>query len=237
MISTSPSPSRSNPWLRLVKARFFWLLVALLTVIFLAPALPNDTGGEWRILLMAIVILIAGTYAAQGLARLWVIILLSLGLILLTIFNVYLGTPFYLLGPYLAVLFVTLVYTATCILSFVLRGAKIGIDHILGAIVAYILIAMAFATLYLLVERFFPGSFSGGPYAKREDRAWWKLFYFSFSILSTQGFGDITPLTLRARSIIMLEQLVAVFYIAVLISRLTVLYRPSVDEVREKKHE
>ena len=50
------------------------------------------------------------------------------------------------------------------------------------------------------------------------------MFHFSVATLTSTGFGDITAVAPFARSLSQLEQLVGVFYIAVLISRLVGLY-------------
>ncbi len=59
------------------------------------------------------------------------------------------------------------------------------------------------------------------------ERPWWQFFYFSFSTLSPVGYGDIVPATMQGRSFTIIEQLVAVFYVAILISRLTGMYTSS----------
>src|SRR5271170_2931824 len=83
---------------------------------------------------------------------------------------------------------------------------------------------MAFATLDFMLESLAPGSFSDVHVKSMGDRGWWQFFYFSFTTLSTVGYGDIVPLTMRARSFVIIEQLVAVFYVAILIARLTGMY-------------
>jgi hypothetical protein len=54
------------------------------------------------------------------------------------------------------------------------------------------------------------------------------MLHLSIATLTSTGYGDIVPLAPFARSLSQLEQLVGVFYIAVLISRLIGLY-PSQD--------
>ncbi len=56
------------------------------------------------------------------------------------------------------------------------------------------------------------------------------MFHLSIATLTSTGYGDITPVAPFARSLAALEQLIGVFYIAVLISRLVGLY-PSEDRV------
>ena len=124
----------------------------------------------------------------------------------------------------LLTLLVSLVYTSICVLSFVLASGRVSADHIYGSICAYVLIAMAFATIDFMLEIMVPGSFSGVHTQPMSERPWWQFFYFSFTTQSTVGYGDILPVTMRARSFIMIQQLIAIFYVAILISRLTGMY-------------
>jgi hypothetical protein len=52
------------------------------------------------------------------------------------------------------------------------------------------------------------------------------LLYFSFTTLTTAGYGDITPVTDQARSFVMIEQFSGVFFVGILIARLAGLYPP-----------
>jgi hypothetical protein len=49
--------------------------------------------------------------------------------------------------------------------------------------------------------------------------------YFSFTVLTSTGFGEITPTTHQARSLIVVEQVLGVMYVAFLIARLANLYQ------------
>ena len=112
----------------------------------------------------------------------------------------------------------------TFTLGFVLSAGTVNVDHIFGAICAYVMIAMIFATVYYLQWLYNPATFNG----MNADRnaPWGELFYFSFTTLSTVGYGDIVPAGRGSRSFCMLEELTATFYVAVLIARLTGMYAP-----------
>ena len=45
--------------------------------------------------------------------------------------------------------------------------------------------------------------------------------YFSFTALTSTGFGDIHPLARGPRAIVIVEQVAGVMYVAILIARLT----------------
>jgi hypothetical protein len=50
--------------------------------------------------------------------------------------------------------------------------------------------------------------------------AGFETLYFSFSTLTTVGYGDIIPVSNPARMLAMMEATTGVFYLAVLIARL-----------------
>jgi hypothetical protein len=218
---------RSNPWAHAARVRFFWMLVLLITFILAAPSLPANSRGQWEILILGAINIVAAVLVSQGASRFWVMGILILALLASGGYYICDGDPASLLVGILGILLVTLVYTASCVLSFVLDEGAVGIEHIYGAICAYILIAMAFGTLYFMLELMQPGSFTGIKVGVAGERPWWQFFYFSFTTLSTVGYGDIVPATMRARSFAIIQQLVGVFYVAILISRLTGMYTPT----------
>ncbi len=178
-------------------------------------------------MILGLINFFAAIFVSQGMTRMWAIGILAAALLFTGGYYIFDGDPASMLVVILSILLVTLAYTATCVLSFVLDEGVVGIEHIFGAICAYILIAMAFGTLYFILELEQPGSFNGVHVVLHTgERPWWQFFYFSFTTLSTVGYGDIVPATARARSFVIIEQLLAIFYVAILISRLTGMYTP-----------
>ena len=55
------------------------------------------------------------------------------------------------------------------------------------------------------------------------------LIFFSFITLITLGYGDRTPVTSQARSLLMVEAVSGTLYLAVMIARLVGLYKPEPD--------
>ena len=79
--------------------------------------------------------------------------------------------------------------------------------------------------LYALVEIVMPGSFAvKGGLSANIITEWSTFNYFSFTTLTTLGYGDITPMTERAQSLAILEAITGVLFMALLISRLVGLY-------------
>lgn len=77
-----------------------------------------------------------------------------------------------------------------------------------------------FAKGFELVAMVEPGAFQvlGAP--ATYDTMQPRFLYYSFTTLTTLGYGDITPIHPYARSLAVLESLVGVIYPAVLIARL-----------------
>lgn len=105
---------------------------------------------------------------------------------------------------------------------------RINYHRIIGAILLYLLIAMAFASLYLLIGLRVPGAFAN--LAIEDSPALTSaLIYFSCVTLTTVGYGDITPVYPLARSLANLEAIVGQLYPAILIGRLVTLQLERTD--------
>ena len=100
-------------------------------------------------------------------------------------------------------------------------------DKLWGAAASYLMIGVLWVYLYSLVEYFYPGSFGSGGVAGKYDLS--EMVYFSFTVLTSTGFGDITPLSRQARSLCTLEQIIGVLYVTILIARLAGVYPPKAE--------
>jgi hypothetical protein len=108
------------------------------------------------------------------------------------------------------------------LLQYVLRQDKITADKLYGAVAAYMMIALLWAFMYGVLQYFYPGAYAVGGTPKALDMG--EMIYFSFTALSTAGFGDITPVLIQSRFLTILEMVTGVMYVAILIARLTGVY-------------
>ncbi len=117
-------------------------------------------------------------------------------------------------------------FVLVCLLRYVLRDDIMTRDELFAAAAMYALLAFAFSYVYALVEQLVPGSFFINE-ANNPDRfvSWWELLYFSFTCITSVGFGEITPASDYARAVVMVQQMIGVLYLAILISRLMSLHR------------
>jgi hypothetical protein len=104
----------------------------------------------------------------------------------------------------------------------VFAPGAVNYHRIVGAVLLYLLIALAFVALFVFVGLLIPNSFSG---LVLEDNA--KLassaIYFSFVTLTTVGYGDIVPVHPIARSLCNLEAICGQLYPATLLARIVTL--------------
>ena len=104
-------------------------------------------------------------------------------------------------------------------------------DELYAVGATFTLVAWAFAYLFVVCQAIYPGSFTAAvdPAA---DRTWMELLFLSFTTLSSTGLSDVVPVEATARSIVMIEQLAGLAYLAIVVSRLVALtvHRPERDE-------
>jgi len=109
-------------------------------------------------------------------------------------------------------------FTAAATLAHTLQARRVAVDQISGALAAYLLLGLVWGLAYFLPESAAPGSLSIGP-VSQESRLNASLYY-SFVTLTTLGYGDILPLTAKARSLAYVEAAIGQTYLAVLVAKL-----------------
>jgi hypothetical protein len=92
-----------------------------------------------------------------------------------------------------------------------------------GAVVLYLNLGAIFAAAFALIWELSPGAFAnlGAPMRDPEEVA--AMFYFSFTTLTTTGYGDIVAVDPFARSLANLEAIVGQFFLAITVARLVTL--------------
>ena len=104
----------------------------------------------------------------------------------------------------------------------VFGGGRITYHRIVGAVLLYLLIAVAFATLFAIVGLSIPGAFRGIRFEDDSALAS-SLFFLSFGALTSSGYSDIFPVHPLARSLCNVESVVGQLYPATILARLVTL--------------
>ena len=207
------------PFARLPNA---WLLLALVVQVLSYPFLDYYRGGRVAIAGFDLVILALALRASRAgghETRLgYVLVVPATALHVADVFGLNVH------GLYAASLAAQALFHAfvvVCLLRYVLRDEIMTRDELFAAAGLYMLMAFVFAYLYALVDYWQPGAFvinsANNPLGVTR---WWDLLYFSFTCLTSVGFGEITPANDHARSLVMLQQMLGVLYFALVVSRL-----------------
>jgi len=106
------------------------------------------------------------------------------------------------------------------VLLKVFESGPITIHRVIGAIVAYMLIGNIWAFMYHFIYLQVPGSLQIPGITEYTAASPVTFLYFSFTTLTTTGYGDILPLNTLTRTLSNIEQLIGVLFPAVLIGRL-----------------
>jgi hypothetical protein len=110
-------------------------------------------------------------------------------------------------------------YAAGALITYMLADHVITRDELFAVGATFTLVAWGFAYAYTVCQAIEPESFTAA-IAPAADRSWMELLFLSFTTLSSTGLSDVVPVKDFARSLVMLEQLAGLAYVAMVVSRL-----------------
>ena len=209
---------------RLFYQRCFWLFAALVVLIGAVSFVPASDSGRLLVNSVNMFLLIA-TIAAVG--RTTVSFAIALLVAAPAVWFQYLGL-WHDSDSDLAVswMFSAALYfmTTAHLLRYVFQPKVMTQDKLFGAAAAYLMIGVLWAYVYAIVGFVYPQSYMvvGQPGRLVYSDA----LYLSITVLTSTGFGDVTPLTRQARGVCMIEQITGALFVAILIARLAGVYPP-----------
>ena len=204
------------------EGRFVYLLLTLLVYLVAAPFVAGVSRLRLIYYLFLTVVLLASLYAVRT-HRLQTVVALTLAVPMVCLVWLAFADPrpaLILAANLVSLLFMTTITVS--ILHFVFTTRVVTRHVIFAAVSAYLLMGIAWSILYALLAQFSPGAFSSAPAAGDAQPGY--FIYFSFVTLTTLGYGDITPLTPKAQTLVIGEALVGQIYMAVLMAWLVGLY-------------
>ena len=229
---------RRERWLqRAERARdAFGLVFALVIVTYVLTSLLENRGWSAVVLVTATsatsVVALVSAHARPRLVR--VAIALSTLTIVLAAIGAASGNRDWL-SLSSAVQITLLAIAMTAVLHRVVTTADVGSRTILGALSVYTVLGILFTFLYGTVERIQGGSFfegvvhpSGGDF-----------LFFSYTTLTTTGYGDLVPGGQPGRMLAGLEMMAGQIFLVTLVAGLVSLWRPGegLRRRREKRAE
>lgn len=206
--------------------KYTQLLLTLL-LLFMAYAVVGEVAAEvvLSFILMTAIVLIVRTFYLQKRAFNFYIVLAGLAFVADCIYIFFSQSIYHRLIP---ALIADVIYIGFLILSIVLmlrklfENNKVTIDTIIGGICVFLLIGDLWFLFYNGIYLFLPDAFN---YAGDELQTF-DLLYFSFTTLTTVGYGDVTPAIQLAKVVANFEAIIGVIYPAIFISRLVGGYTP-----------
>ncbi|HEY7742881.1 MAG TPA: potassium channel family protein [Burkholderiales bacterium] len=205
--------------------RCVYLFAALLLLLVLVPFLEDSSRGRIALNAINILILFAAAVAVSDSRTCFTLaLLLGASSVACQVASFAFWEPQLLLlsrGFGAALYFLTLSY----LLAYVLRREVLTLDKLYGAASVFIMLGVLWGYFYSIVLLFYPGSLAAGGTPLETSRVS-ELLYFSFTVLTSTGFGDITPVHPVARMLCVLQQVVGILFVAILIARLAGTYPP-----------
>lgn len=193
------------------------LLVVQLAGVLLYPFMESTYAGRAAFSLFGLLVLGLTVIALRVTPFLtWVAIVLALPCTALLLVSVFTGSRdlFAWSAGFEMVLYF---YAASSMLAYMLGDDKVSTDELFAIPAVFTLLAWAFAYLFVVVQALDPHGFNPGGGG---TRSWMELLFLSFTTLSSTGLSDVTPISGHARSVVMLEEVAGVFYIAMVVTRL-----------------
>ena len=114
-----------------------------------------------------------------------------------------------------------LAVAAAATLGAVISALEVSFRTILGAISVYMIIGLLFTSLYVAMDRLQAGSFFSTGETETGD-----FIFFSFTTLTTTGYGNLVPDGQPGKMFAGLEMLLGQIFLVTLIAGLVSLWRP-----------
>ena len=195
------------------------LLFTQLVGVLLFPFLEGSAGRAILSLFGVVVLFLAVRAVRQTPALTWVSIGLGIPILIITALEI--AEPenqTYLLWS-AVLLAVFYFYTVFALLRYMFFDRFVTVDELWAVGATFTVVAWAFAYSFQATQVIYPGSFTAAldPDA---PRTWFELLFLSFTNLTSVGLSDIAPVLPHARSIVMIEQVAGLMYVAFIVARL-----------------
>jgi len=211
-----------------MKIKLYYVFILLVALIILIPLFQVSLrSGIVLNALYTIVFIIVMYNLARGITKSLYLIIVGVPWIILGWLGMVLENDFWieLAGATFMVLFFG--YTGTLIFKYIAKSKEVTADTFSGAACIYMFIGLTWTGVYTAVELIRPLSFQISSDSTYQITRVSELIYFSFTTLTTLGYGDISPATSMAQSLAILEAMTGVLYMALIIGMLVGIYSSS----------
>lgn len=181
---------------------------------------PDDAFGRSVISVFGLLVLALAVVAVARTPLItWVGVLIGLPVLVLTIVDAVTGwaQPWHLWSDVAHALFYAVTFGA--LLVYMFCDDHVSTDEMFATGATFTVAVWAFAYVYSICQTLVPGSFTAAvdPDA---DRTWIELLFLSCTTMTSTGLSDVVPVKPHARSLVMLEQIGGMLYLALVVARL-----------------
>lgn len=203
------------------KSKFFYLLCSLVLYFFCTSISFDDNYRNFYLSLIFSLLIVFCVFAIAH-NRLLIISTFILGGASLSchwIINLDHPDTYVYIILYLSNILFLMTITYSVLYS-ITKHSIITADSLFGAICGYFLVGFIWSFIYLLIATVNPDAFSKQMITASMHDTAQHFFYFSFTTMTTLGYGDILPISSFARTCAWLEAVAGQIYLAVWISQL-----------------
>ena len=107
-------------------------------------------------------------------------------------------------------------YVSYAMIQYLFHDDRVTRDELFATGAAFTVVAWGFAYVFSGVHALQDSTAFTSP----GEVGWFELLFLSFANLTSVGLSDVLPVTEHARSVVMVEQVVGVLYVALVVARL-----------------
>lgn len=149
----------------------------------------------------------------------WVAVVIGIPAVVLTIVDAvtFSAQPWHLWSDIFHAIFYG--YTMVGLLRYMFADDDVTFDELLAVGATFTVAVWFWAYLYGICQTLVPGSFIAAVDSSA-PRTWFELLFLSCTTMTSTGLSDIMPVTPQARSLVMLQQIAGMLYLAIIVARL-----------------
>ncbi|MDQ7824906.1 MAG: potassium channel family protein [Candidatus Eremiobacteraeota bacterium] len=210
------------------KSSSSWLFVSLLIYLVFCPLLVKETKMPFLFIhVIFFAIIISGLRLMRKSWAMMTCLIVLIGTFLIIDYHIVTGEVLGLFLPGALIRLLIIILIMGGALATLRHREEVTYDHIISGASVYILLGILWSEIYFMIELSSHGSFlfNGVPWHNYGtivlmERLKMTLLFFSYTTLTTVGYGDTVPFTHVARLWTYLEAVTGVIYLVVLLGYL-----------------
>jgi hypothetical protein len=109
-------------------------------------------------------------------------------------------------------------YVSWALIRYLFSDRHVSRDDLFATGAAFTVVAWGFAYVYAAAQVVWPGAFVDG--TGKVAHSFFDLLFLSFTTLTSVGMSDILPIRPEARSLVIVEEVAGVMYLALVVARM-----------------